>query len=303
MGKVSLVFLLMSVSLIAWSLDNKSLKANSQYIVQNVSYSSTGVTAFASYSPTKTSANELIIPNIFINITYETVFRLRIRISDALNQRWEVPNDLPPYSPQQGPYIYNVTISIPYLGIQVVRITDNMVLFNLDPTLFFSYNDQDILFTNNLGYPYKIMGLGERVCPFVIPTGMYTLWSRDRGSPYDDGQSQTGNMYSVHPFFMIVNSKTGGTFGGLLYNSNDMSAIVNSTSLSFRTTGGIIDMWLFAGPEPEDVVLQYHQLIGAPTLLPYWSYGWHQSRYGYLFVSDLVNVVNNYTYYNIVLAT
>lgn len=46
--------------------------------------------------------------------------------------------------------------------------------------------------------------------------------------------------------------------------------------LQFRMIGGIVDMWIFTGPEPEDVINQYLDVIGRPYLPPYWGFGFHQ---------------------------
>jgi alpha-glucosidase (family GH31 glycosyl hydrolase) len=240
------------------------------------------------------SAPETPIMKIFINITFDNAHRLRIRITDNSTARWEVPYDLATYTITGSLGLYNVSISQQPMGIQVVRNADNKVIFNLDPNIFFSYDDQDILFTNNLGYPINVLGLGERITSFIIPTGTYTLWSSDKASPIDDGQSMTGNMYSSHPFYMVID-ESGKAFGSLFYNSNAMSATVNPTSITMRSTGGIIDVWIFIGPEPEDVIFQYHSLINPPVQIPYSSLGWHQCRYGYKNVSVLSQVLDNYT--------
>lgn len=270
------------------------------YDLSNVNYTTSGITATATYHiGNLQSANETVIVKLFLNITYDNPQRIRIRITDQQNTRFEVPYDFTNYTIQGNMGLYNVTVSENPMGIQVIRSSDKRVIFNLDPSLWFSYDDQDILFTSNYGYDINVMGLGERITSFIVPPGTYTLWSRDRTSPIDDGQSQDANMYSSQPFYMIVDDDTGSAFGGLLYNANAMSAVVGPQTLTFRTTGGIIDMWLFIGPQPEDVIFQYHQLIGPPVEIPYWSLGWHQSRWGYVNVSMLQQVYDNYTYYGL----
>lgn len=45
-------------------------------------------------------------------------------------------------------------------------------------------------------------------------------------------------------------------------------------NLVYRTIGGILDIYFFPGPTPEEVVRQYHTFIGKPYLPPYWSLGY-----------------------------
>jgi len=42
--------------------------------------------------------------------------------------------------------------------------------------------------------------------------------------------------------------------------------------------GGLVDLYFFTGPSPEEVIRQYHQVIGFTALPPYWALGLHQSR-------------------------
>jgi alpha-glucosidase (family GH31 glycosyl hydrolase) len=298
MARVELLVLCFAVWCMV-SADLAPSSSNSSYSLSNIQVSENGVTAIATYIGGPPPAKEVLVSTLFINITYDTPQRLRLRITDNNAARWEVPNDLEPYSIIGSYNNYNVSVVSNPMGIKVTRTSDDIVIFNLDSNTLFTYYDKDIFLSNNLGYNINVLGLGERVAPFILPSGDYTLWARDRPSPYDNGEDGNENMYGSHPFYVIVEEVTGTAFGGFLYNSNAMSALVRPTSLSFRTTGGIIDLWLFIGPTPEDVVFQYQQLIGYPTLIPYWSLGYHQCRYGYNSLADLINVYNNFTLYNI----
>ncbi|XP_008581186.1 PREDICTED: maltase-glucoamylase, intestinal [Galeopterus variegatus] len=52
-------------------------------------------------------------------------------------------------------------------------------------------------------------------------------------------------------------------------------------ALTYRTTGGILDFYLFLGPTPELVTQQYTEVIGRPVMVPYWALGFQLCRYGY----------------------
>jgi alpha-glucosidase (family GH31 glycosyl hydrolase) len=256
---------------------------------------SSGLTAIATYHLGSgfDSADEKIIQYLLINITFDSPQRFRVRITDNSAARWEVPYDLSSYTIKGSNSLYTASYSINPMGLSITRSSDKRLLFNLDPTQFFSYDDQDILFTNYFGYDVNVMGLGERITSFVIPQGTYTLFANGQPSPIDNGQDLKGNMYGIHSFHLIV-AEDGACFGGFLYNSNAMTATVGNNFLSFRLTGGIIDYWMFLGPHPEDVIFQFHSLINFPVHLPYWSLGWHQSRYGFKNSSEMLQVLNNY---------
>lgn len=49
-------------------------------------------------------------------------------------------------------------------------------------------------------------------------------------------------------------------------------------ALVFRTIGGMLDLYFFPGPTPEEVIQQYLALIGKPALPAYYALGFQVSR-------------------------
>ena len=78
-----------------------------------------------------------------------------------------------------------------------------------------------------------------------------------------------------------VSPRSGMASGMLLLNSNALDAVLASDSLTLRATGGIIDLYVFLGPTPEDVTRQLTDVVGKPALPPYWALGFHLCRWGY----------------------
>lgn len=50
--------------------------------------------------------------------------------------------------------------------------------------------------------------------------------------------------------------------------------------LSWRAIGGMIDLFVFLGPTPLDVMDQLTAVIGRPAMQPRWALGWHQCKVG-----------------------
>lgn len=150
----------------------------------------------------------------------------------------------------------------------------------------------------------KIYGLGEHTNTFQLPTDDFTrtLWNVD--NPYvPPGQ----NLYGAHPVYFEHRAESG-THGVFLLNSNGMDIKINNTDedgqyLEYNSLGGVVDLYFLSGPSPDDVSRQYAEIVGLPAMVPYWSFGYHQCKYGWQDVYEVAEVIANYSAANIPLET
>ncbi|KAG5854548.1 hypothetical protein ANANG_G00038970 [Anguilla anguilla] len=64
-------------------------------------------------------------------------------------------------------------------------------------------------------------------------------------------------------------------------------------ALTWRTIGGVLDIYVFLGPEPSSVVQQYLEVVGFPAMPIYWALGNHLCRWGYKSSNATWDVVKN----------
>jgi alpha-D-xyloside xylohydrolase len=145
----------------------------------------------------------------------------------------------------------------------------------------------------------QLYGLGERTGSLVVDRGSdgdasqppprpRTIWTRDRPA-WAPGE----NLYGAWPAWMEV-LPSGSARGGLVVSGTALDVLARPGSLSFRATGGGIDVFIFAGPSPAHVMDQLTRVVGRPSLPPAWALGVHQSRWGYHDASALAAVVDCY---------
>ncbi|CAH8442749.1 unnamed protein product [Schistosoma mattheei] len=208
------------------------------------------------------------VKNISFELRQETSTRLRLRftIPSQLN-RWEpsIPlgrlEDTPIANVQ-----YNVSIESSPFGLKIMRNNHKQDVIldstgSLSSSLIISNQFLQITFRV---YAQKGFGPGEFEKVFPNPLSKWMrlgLWS------HDAIPQPNLNLYGTHNFFMGLN------------NAQEV-AITPLPAITYRTIGGILDFFVFTGPKPLDVINQYYDLIGHPTIPPYWSLGFHICKYG-----------------------
>ncbi|XP_022734472.1 alpha-xylosidase 1-like [Durio zibethinus] len=258
------------------------------------------------------------IPLLQLYIKHEAQDRLRVHITDAKKQRWEVPyNLLPREQPAASKQTtrrtrkHSITVSelagseliFSYttdpFSFAVKRKSNGQTLFNSssggsDSFGEMVFKDQYLEISTQLPKDASLYGLGENTQPHGIklyPNDPYTLYTTDK-SP---ANLNTG-LYGSHPVYMDLRNVGGEPFAHavLLLNSNGMDVFYTGNSLTYKIIGGVFDFYFFAGPTPLAVVDQYTSLIGRPAPMPYWSLGFHQCKWGYHNLSVVEDVVENY---------
>ncbi|CAL1408209.1 unnamed protein product [Linum trigynum] len=262
------------------------------------------------------------IPTLQLFVKHETDDRLRVHITDAEKQRWEVPynllpRDQPPvakqtigrsrknligvqdYATSSGELIFSYTAD-PF-SFAVRRKSTGQTLFNTssgggsgDPFGPLVFKDQYLEISTKLPEDASLYGLGENTQPHGIklnPGDPYTLYTTDISAI-----NLNADLYGSHPVYMDLRNVKGKPYahGVLLLNSNGMDVFYRGSSLTYKVIGGVFDFYFFAGPSPLGVIDQYTSLVGRPAPMPYWAFGFHQCRWGYHNLSVVEDVVDNY---------
>ncbi|KAM6121973.1 lysosomal alpha-glucosidase-like [Phoenicopterus ruber ruber] len=210
-----------------------------------------------------------------LDVEFEADTRLHIKITDAANPRYEVPLEVPRAMKRAENPIYSLDFSWDPFGVLLRRRATGTVLLNttVAPLIF---ADQFLQIATSLPSRF-LYGLGEHRGTLLhsLDWNTLTLWARDV-SP-----TESFNLYGAHPFYLLM-EEGGDAHGVFLLNSNAMEvALQPAPGLTWRTIGGVLDFYIFLGPDPNMVIQQYQQVIGFPAMPPLWALGFHLCRWGY----------------------
>nr|XP_022314501.1 maltase-glucoamylase, intestinal-like [Crassostrea virginica] len=234
-------------------------------------------------------------PNPITDLIFEiesygdAVFRFKLDVPSE--NRYTVPLDMGISPHQHGPeprYELKITNNDTF-SFQIIRRSSQTVIWDTGVGGL-TFEDQFLQIATKLP-SRNVYGFGENVHSKFrhdLNWKQWPMFARDEGT----GEENFKNHYGVHPFYMCM-EEDGQSHGVLLLNSNAQDyAFTPLPMLIYRTIGGILDFYVFMGPEPENVVQQYHTAIGKPYLPPYWSLGFQLCRYGYNTIEKMKEAVN-----------
>ncbi|XP_076463033.1 putative maltase-glucoamylase 2 [Babylonia areolata] len=226
-----------------------------------------------------------------VRLTFDDVF------ASPPRYRVPLPLDLPERSGNSTTRLYEFRITDrSKLSFVIIRKSTGTIIFDTGVGGLV-LSEQFLQLSSKLPSA-NVYGMGEHSRPtfrrqFNSPNA-WPAFARDQPP------GGNNNLYGVHPFYTCVEDDKGNTHGVFLLNSNAQEYEFSpGPMLTWRTIGGVLDLFLFMGPSPENVVQQYTQLIGRPMMPPYWALGFQLCRYGYNSLANLQRAVNNTLKYNI----
>ncbi|KAG8963174.1 hypothetical protein FRC03_003321 [Tulasnella sp. 419] len=271
------------------------------YTVSNPKSDKSSFTADLTLAGTPCNAYGPDIKNLKLEVTYETATRIHVKLTDAKNKRYEVPEEVfdrpapSKFDSKKADIKFGYTKS-PF-SFTITRASTGEVLFDSSAAPLV-YEPQYLRLKTKVPSQANIYGLGEHTNNFRLDPSntTRTFWNRDAY-----GVAPGTNLYGTHPIYF--EHRTTGTHGVFLLNSNGMDVKLTDGALEYNAIGGIFDFYFLAGPSPVEVAKQYASLVGKPAEMPYWAFGFHQCRYGYRDFVEVSQVITKYSAAGIPLET
>lgn len=268
------------------------------------------------------NASSPIIEQLNFSLSWVDDSTIRIKIKDANNERWEIP-EKKPYPRMEEQQINRSNSQKGGTG----SWGKNNVTFKRDQSSKDKFQWSlkranasgktediidsacgDFLFSElfiQIGFclPSRHFGgWGERMSSFWLPSGDYSIWPLGNVYSIDNG-TKGRQTYGWQPLIYFKEEALGNFDLLFLRNSNAMDAKVSAENkrIAISTVGGVLDFYFFLGDQnPETSIKNYHQkMLSGWTLLPFWSMGFTQSKWGYNTLGIIEDVINQYKSANI----
>ena len=308
--------------------DPKAVDAQSVcpgYKASNVQTSATGVTADLALAGAACSVYGDDVAQLKLTVEYQTQSRIRVNIVPssitAATSSWFIlPEEYIPAGKQQDGTAQGNDLKFswsndPSFNFDVTRSSTGDIIFSTTGSKLV-FENQFVEFVSQEAENYNIYGLGEVIHALRMGNNFTrTIYAADVGDPIDR------NLYGSHPFYLqtkyfevgsngketLLTSTTSSTsaqyksytHGVYLRNAHGQEVLMRDTNVTWRTIGGSIDLYFFSGATQPEVTKQYQEVIGLPALQPWFSFGFHQCRWGYENWTVVEDVVNTYTAFDI----
>ncbi|KAK9470692.1 glycoside hydrolase [Dipodascopsis tothii] len=304
------------------------------YVASSIEHSDTGLTAILTLAGKACNAYGTDIEKLNLTVEYQSSSRLAVSIipavMDSSNTSYYMLSETIVPRPQieessgevevDGDLVFSYS-NDPAFSFKVTRKSTGDVLFTTEGTVIV-FENQFIEFVSTLPEEYNLYGLGEQIHGFRLGNNYTaTIFAADVGDPID------GNIYGSHPFYVDTryfeeNSETGEltlvttgntsttkdyvsySHGVFLRNAHAQEVLLQPNNITWRTLGGSIDLFFYSGPTTLDVTQEYQvSTTGLPAMQQYFTFGYHQCRWGYQNWTVLAEVVSNFEKFEIPLET
>lgn len=188
------------------------------------------------------------------------------------------------------------------------------------------FENQYLQLSSALPRDANLYGLGERYPQGGIGGAGWRLNPDEMLQPFftlDAGDPIESNMYGYHPVYLEVRNGTEeNLLSHVVYHQNTagLDVIMRPGVIQYRAIGGTLDFRFFSGNteeqqvqqqvatvsdssssqasnatcslcnSPQTAMEQYVQFVNLPVMVPDWSFGYHQLRWGYKTTQDLRDV-------------
>ncbi|MBN2739192.1 MAG: hypothetical protein JXR70_19595 [Spirochaetales bacterium] len=121
----------------------------------------------------------------------------------------------------------------------------------------------------------KWLGLGEKTGSLFKNPGFWRIWNIDE-CDLDPGKDP---MYQAAPY--IIGQSSRGQVFGLYFDNPAYSDFLftEQGELSYRVMTHPLSLYVFSGPDLKSLCRQFAEIKGFSPLPPYWTMGYHHSRW------------------------
>jgi len=284
------------------------------YKASGISYSAHGFAADLTIAGANCQAYGNDIADLHLTVEYQTKERLNVKIVPkhlALTNttQYVIPSDVV-YAPVGDGKTTNCTSDLkiewsnePSFQFRVLRSKTNEEIFSTYGHVIV-FEDQFLELATNMVKDYNVYGLAENIRDFRLGNNhTQTFYAVDAGNTVD------GNVYGTFPFYQETRYSTNGStraHGVYARNAHGQEWLLRDQNITYRTLGGSFDLYFLSGQDSTgkssalETIRQFQVgCVGTPAMQQFWTFGFHQTRWGYENISVMESIVKGYKDANI----